>query len=144
MQTTHLTSIISHFNPLATATAHRIPRLILSRLPSSPIGAGNTPIKITTKILARGTTEPALLTIGFKGGDQLTFVEATRRIEKAERKKLRLEGKVANGETITEETREGVLKEGWLDLGKMGMNDVLEELGRRSRILGRKEQIGGS
>ena len=63
----------------------------------------------------------------------MTFVEGTRRISQRERRK--------KGEVGENGVKEVQLKEGELDLGKMGMNDVLEEVGRRCRILGRREMI---
>lgn len=143
MQTTQLTTLLTQFNPLSSAPAHLIPRLLLARLPSTPLGAGGALIKTTTKILPSNSKEPARLVIGFKGGETLTFVESTRRLEKSERRRRKERGEVGKGEVLVEE--QGVeLGKGEIDLGRMRIDDVLEEVGRRCRILGRREMIGGN
>lgn len=132
MQTRYLTSLTTHFNPLSTSPAHRIPRLLLSRLPSSALAANGAPLPVTTKILPRSTREPARLVIGFKGGETLEFVELTKRRA----------GRQAAGEG-EKTAAPAAAREGVMDLGKLGIKDVLEEVSRRCRILGRKDQIAG-
>lgn len=81
-----------------------------------------------------------------QGGDTLTLLESTRKLSTPEKRRLKStlkkEGKAAPGDEVTT-TQILQLKEGEMDLGKMGMKDVLEEVGRRCRFLGRREQIAG-
>jgi large subunit ribosomal protein L53 len=114
MLTKYLTTLSVAFSPLSPLRAHRTPRLLLALLPASH------KIKVTTTILPTNSTQPAKITVGFK----------ERTIEFLEKKK----GAPAAGAAGSEEV---------LDLGRLGINDIVEEVDRHSRMLGRKEELTG-
>jgi large subunit ribosomal protein L53 len=113
MLTKYLTTLSVAFSPLSPLRAHRTPRLLLALLPATH------KIKVTTTILPTNSTQPAKITVGFK----------ERTIEFLEKKK----GDAAAGAGSDEV----------LDLGRLGINDIVEEVDRHSRMLGRKEELTG-
>lgn len=123
MITKHLATISACFNPLLPLAAHRIPRLMLSFLPPAARAAGG--IKISHEILPASSQRPSQITLGFRDGRELRFVEMTRK-----------------GEALPGEPALPV--EGVLDLGRLGIKDVVEEVDRHSRMLQRKADLSGN
>lgn len=122
MITKYLTNLTVAFSPLAASRAHRTPRLLLALLPASH------KIKITTTILPTNTKDPARITIGFKE-KEIKFVESKGSDKKGGKQE-------AMAESLG-------LAEGELDLRRLGINDVIEEVDRYSRMLARKEELTG-
>lgn len=131
MQTRYLTSITTHFNPLSSARPHKISRLLLSCLPTAAIAANGSPLPVKSVVLPRTSPDAARITIGFKGGETVEWVEVTRR-------RRGRDGKDGGAQADPVASMQGVI-----DLGKIGLKDVLEEVGRRCRLLSRKDQISG-
>lgn len=122
MLTKYLTTLSVAFSPLSPSRAHRTPRLLLALLPASH------QIKVTTTILPTNSKEPARISIGFKE-KQIVFVES-----KGSNKK--------GGKAEADAVALG-LQEGELDLRRLGINDVVEEVDRYSRGLARKDELSG-
>jgi len=122
MITKYLTTLTVAFSPLSASRAHRTPRLLLALLPATH------KIKISTTILPTNSKEPARITIGFKE-KQIAFVESKGSDKKGGKAEAQA---VALG-----------MQEGELDLRRLGINDVVEEVDRYSRGLARKEELTG-
>ena len=118
MRTTYLTSLKTTFNPFSP-TSH-VPRLFLQLLPVN----AHKSIKISQSVLPRTTTTPASLELGFKDGKSMTF-SWTERVKR----KLDADGAAA-GEVRKEEKQ-------------TQLADIVEEVERHARILGRKEELQG-
>jgi len=106
--------------------------LCLTRTPNTPSPPRSTTathkIKISTTILPSNSKEPARITIGFKE-KQIAFVESKGSDKKGGKAEAQA---VALG-----------MQEGELDLRRLGINDVVEEVDRYSRGLARKEELTG-
>ncbi|KAK5092098.1 hypothetical protein LTR70_005063 [Exophiala xenobiotica] len=113
MRTTYLTSLRTAFNPFSR-TSH-VPRLFLQLLPVN----AHKSIKITQAVLPRTTKTPATLELGFKDGRTMTFNWAES----------------AAGQGVT-----GVKEK---DEKPTQLADIVEEVERHARILGRKEELQG-
>lgn len=122
MITKYLTSLNVSFSPLAASRAHRTPRLLLALLPASH------KIKVSTTVLPSNSADPARITIGFKE-KEIKFVES-KGSEKKGGKQEAMAGTTGLGE-------------GELDLRRLGINDVVQEVDRYSRMLARKEALDG-
>jgi len=133
MITKYLTSLTVSFNPLSSRAAHRTPRLLLSFVPPA---ARTTGVTIKSNIIptSAGNEVPSSVTLTFKDGKELRFLEVTRPVVKGNKGKGR---KVEGNEKEVKEAPEGVF-----DLGKFGIRDVVEEVDRHSRVLRRKEELG--
>lgn len=118
MITKHLTSLTATFNPLSPLSSHRIPRLLLSFIPPA------ARLKISTTILPSSSTTPSEVVLGFRDGKVLRFVELSGR---GRRKGKELQG-----------------GDGVLDLGRLGIKDVVEEVDRHSRALQRQAELSGN
>lgn len=116
MRTTYLTSLTTTFNPFST-TSH-VPRLFLQLLPVN----AHKSIKITQKVLPRTTALPATLELGFKDGKGMKFEWVERR-------------KTGSGD--------GYVKEGGAREKQVQLADIVEEVERHARVLGRKEELQG-
>ncbi|KAK3695156.1 39S ribosomal protein L53/MRP-L53-domain-containing protein [Podospora appendiculata] len=68
MITRFITDVSTRFNPFSARS--KSARLFLSFLPPTARSSGMT---ITTKLLARTSTEPSSLTVKFKDGKELNF-----------------------------------------------------------------------
>ena len=90
-----------------------VPRLFLQLLPVK----AHSQIRISQKVLPRTSTAPSQLELGFKDGRKMSF-------SWAERKRGEVPGKGGND-------KEAQLK------------DIVEEVERHARILGRKEELSG-
>ncbi|KAL9113432.1 MAG: hypothetical protein Q9227_002473 [Pyrenula ochraceoflavens] len=113
MQIRFLSSISTTLNPFSPLS--KTPRLFLTRLPPNTRTSG---IKVTVKTLPRADKKtPQTLDISFKDGKELKFRFAVD--EKLEKEESRRQVK---------------------ELPKV--EDVVAEVERHSRILGRKEDLG--
>jgi len=146
MITKYLTSLTVSFNPLSPRAAHRVPRLLLSFVPPA---ARTTGVAIKSIIIptSAGQDVPSSVTLSFKDGKELRFLEVTRPVVKTRNKG---KGKKADVD-VDAVGKEGegkvaapvpVVPEGVFDLGKLGIRDVVEEVDRHSRVLKRKEELG--
>lgn len=122
MRTTYLTSLRTTFNPFSR-TSH-VPRLFLQLLPVN----AHKSIKITQAVLPRTTKTPATLELGFKDGRTMTFSWAERAAGQ------RGVGAGAEGEKV---------KMGEKEEKQTQLADIVEEVERHARILGRKEELQG-
>lgn len=118
MRTTYLTSLTTSFNPFSQSS--HVPRLFLQLL---PVNAHKT-IKISQKVLPRTSTNPAILELGFKDGKQMKFAWT----ERAKR-------------TAQVEGSQGKMQE--KEQKQTQLADIVEEVERHARILGRKEELQG-
>jgi large subunit ribosomal protein L53 len=113
MKTTYLTTLSLAFNPFSRTG--KVPRLFLTLLPPS----AHKTIQIKQTQLPRSSTQPAFLELGFKDG-----------------KKMRYEW-----------TEQDLLQGGKASDGKerkiIKLGDVVEEVDRHARMLGRKEELSG-
>src|ERR1700754_4968867 len=92
----------------------KVPRLFLTLLP--PAAHRSIPIKQTQ--LPRSSTQPAFLELGFKDGKKMRY------------------------EWTEQDVRGGVDKDG-KKIKLVKLEDVVEEVDRHARILGRKEELAG-
>ncbi|KAK3337278.1 39S ribosomal protein L53/MRP-L53-domain-containing protein [Cercophora scortea] len=76
MITRFITEVSTRFNPFSARS--KSARLFLSFLPPTARSSGMT---ITTKLLARTSTEPSSLTVKFKDGKELNFDSDTMGIK---------------------------------------------------------------
>jgi len=142
MITKYLTSLTVSFNPLSPRAAHRVPRLLLSFVPPA---ARTTGVVIKSIIIptSAGQDVPSSVTLSFKDGKELRFLEVTRPVvktrNKGKGKKVDVVEKDGEGKVAAPVT---VVPEGVFDLGKLGIRDVVEEVDRHSRVLKRKEELG--
>ena len=114
----YLKSLTATFNPLSPDRSHKIPRILLSFLgPNARLPTGGN-VTVKTNMLPSKSKESSSLLLSFKDGKELQFVDQR--------------GK-----------KEGAQKEGALDLSQYGINDVVEEVDRHSRMLMRKEDLAG-
>jgi len=113
MRTTYLTSLRTAFNPFSR-TSH-VPRLFLQLLPVN----AHKSIKITQSVLPRTTKNPATLELGFKDGKTMTFSWVER---------------VKGQQTFAADGKEEKPTQ---------LADIVEEVERHARILGRKEELQG-
>lgn len=125
MQTRFLTSLRTTFNPFSRAS--KVPRLFLALLPPN----ARQTLKISVTQLPRASTEPSVLELGFKDGKEMRFVLGGQKQG----------GMAANGgNAALGETAGGIA----VDEGKeLKLKDVMEEVERHCRILGRKEELMG-
>lgn len=123
MITKHLATITAAFNPLKPVPAHKIPRLLLSFISPSARAPGG--VKVSQEILPASSPRPSEITLAFRDGRELKFLEMTRKgksVGKADAKPA----------------------DGVFDLGKLGIKDVVEEVDRHSRMLQRKAELSGN
>lgn len=118
MRTTYLTSLSTTFNPFSQAS--HVPRLFLQLLPVN----AHKSIKITQSVLPRTSKTPATLELGFKDGKAMKFSWTERAKRKMDA------GAAATGEVRKEEKQ-------------TQLADIVEEVERHARILGRKEELQG-
>jgi large subunit ribosomal protein L53 len=114
MITTYLTSLRATFNPFSASS--KIPRLFLTTLPAT---AGKT-IKITSVALPRISTQPSTLELEFKDGKNVKYSWGGDQW-KVEGKAIK---KGNGGEKVT-------------------LTDIIEEVNRHAKALGRKEELAG-
>lgn len=113
MRTTYLTSLNTSFNPFSP-TSH-VPRLFLQLLPAK----AHRDIKISQSVLPRSSPQPAQLELGFKDGKKMKFSwveQAKARTAGAEQQKAEKQ---------------------------VQLSDIVEEVERHARVLGRKEELSG-
>jgi large subunit ribosomal protein L53 len=115
MITRFLTDVRVKFNPFSPRA--KPARLFLSLIPPNARADG---MKIETKMLPRTSTEPATLDVKFSTSRLESIVPGTSKI-------------------ITEDGKE--MK---LELDKMRIPEVMEEVDRHSRMLARKEELTGN
>jgi len=127
MITKYITSLTVTFNPLTPRSAHRTPRLLLSLLPPAARRPGGVVVKTSILPTSAGVDAPSSVTLAFRDGKELKFLEVSRPAAKGGKTGKKVEGEVP---------------EGVLDLGKLGIKDVVEEVDRHSRVLRRKEELG--
>lgn len=118
MRTTYITSITTSFNPFSRTSG--VPRLFLQLLPVK----AHKDIKITQTVLPRSSTQPAILELGFKDGAKRKYSWTEQAIQS------RAEAEVAAAKKSPEDT-------------PTQLSDIVEEVNRHARILGRKEELQG-
>lgn len=117
MRTTYLTTLTTTFNPFSRTSG--VPRLFLQLLPVK----AHKDIKITQTVLPRTSTQPATLELGFKDGAKMKYTWTERvRTPKA------AEAEAGSGKVEDAPTQ---------------LSDIVEEVNRHARILGRKEELQG-
>ena len=116
MITKHITEVTTKFNPFKKPA--KTCRVFLAHLPAN----ARQSMKINTKVLARDSAEPSSLKLKFSTSAGLR--------------------NYLGREVLTISTEDG--KEMSLDTEKMGINDVVEEVDRHSRMLNRKADLGGN
>lgn len=114
MRTTYLTTVLASFNPFQHSGA--VPRLFLGLLPPR----AHRDMKITSKVLPRSSQTPATLELGFKDGKSMKWTWPER--TKAEK-----------NEIAATKSDERVVS----------LQEIVEEVNRHARILGRKEELDG-
>lgn len=117
MRTTYITSITTSFNPFSRTSA--VPRLFLQLLPVK----AHKDIKIAQTVLPRSSTQPAILELGFKDGAKrkYSWTEKAKQLQT----EAELEAKKGPEDAPTQ------------------LSDIVEEVNRHARILGRKEELQG-
>lgn len=113
MKTTYLTTLTSSFNPFSRTAV--VPRLILSLLKPD----AHKTIAIKSTQLPRTSSQPASLVLGFKDGKTLKYSWA--------------ENEVGKSPTADGSKQQKSVK----------LQDIVEEVERHTRILGRKEELAG-
>lgn len=113
MKTTYLTTLTASFNPFSRTAV--VPRLILSLLKPD----AHKTIAIKSIQLPRSSTQPASLVLGFKDGKTLKYLWA--------------EDEVGKSAATERNTKKKSVK----------LQDIVEEVERHTRILGRKEELAG-
>lgn len=118
MRTTYITSLTTSFNPFSRSS--HVPRLFLQLLPVK----AHKEIKITQTVLPRSSTQPATLELGLKDGQTLKYSWTERAKQSA------AIDKDAGARSQKQEA-------------STPLADIIAEVNRHARILGRKEELQG-
>ena len=115
MITSYLQTLKTTFNPFSTSS--KIPRLFLALLPAN----AHQTLKIKSTPLPRNSTDPSTLELGFKDGKVVKYSwgGAPTAVQGGKTKV-----KKGTGEKTT-------------------LQDIVDEVNRHARVLGRKEELNG-
>jgi large subunit ribosomal protein L53 len=116
MITTYLTSLRATFNPFSASS--KIPRLFLTSLSAT---AGKT-IKITSVALPRTSIAPSTLELEFKDGKNVKYSWGGTEVVAKGSEGMKDGKKARGGEKVT-------------------LADIIEEVDRHAKALGRKEEL---